>query len=268
VDDTWYCYDPPQISCWAHVWHDADGGHWDTCMNCNYDRAEDNGSTCQDDVEGADLMLTCQDVLHTAGRMESRGDFNFLAFSLPIHNPAHFRRCLVGWGVHPMERSLATTYVTAGARILGGAANRKPLARDGFQTRLPASALQHVFIQTPPPTTTDVPRKKEERGAHVFWEEPSVKDKQHQELHIPYSYYPELKTFGQLIDHMYPGPEVFCQGTPRDPADSQFVVPLWLPYYDELYGEKEFVLLIEIICEQPDGQQVNAVTAALFDYVE
>jgi len=80
-------------------------------------------------------------------------------------------------------------------------------------------------------------------------------------LPAPYKGCDTFVTFEDLIKFMYPGPEIFCQGLPRDPADSQFVIPFWMPYYDSSLGTRNHVIVTELVCERVGGGVLRSQTA-------
>jgi hypothetical protein len=183
---------------------------------------------------------------------------DFLALDQPILNPGGFDRCLVAWGVHPLDK-VALNVATV--RILGGMAGQRSLTIDGLTTYLPAAAFEHFFLETPPQPSVPIPHSKQERSARVFWEEPSVTSLRDGLMDSDYIACPSCETYGDLISHMYPGPEIWCQGLDRDPADSQFVVPLWLPHYDATLGTRDHVILIEMVCQPPEGEAQHSSSA-------
>ena len=270
-DHTWNCYDQPRSTCQAHFWFDEGGSHLDSCSRCHI-LGYENGSMCTATPSGGDLLLDCQAALGLDARRNSGGlATDFIAMDLPFQNPVEIRRCLVAWGVH---RLVGIAEGTAGgsvpsaatARIAGGASGTMPLERDGLRTILPAAAFQHVFVEPPPLPTVPIPTTKEERTARVFWEEPSAADCRTDPLDVPYTMCDTCVTYEDLINHMYPGPEIFCQGLPRDPADSEFVVPFWMPYYDALLGTQNHFIASEMVCEYPSGEVVHSVTAFFLPY--
>jgi hypothetical protein len=195
--------------------------------------------------------------------MENRGTsstpsrVDFLALDQPMLNPAMFDRCLVAWGVHRIHM-LDLGLITV--KVPGGAVKSHPLQMGGLRTMMPAASFQHAFVEAPPLTSVPFPAAKSERGARVFWEEPSGASVRHSPMDAVYQSYP-LETYDDLIDHMYPGPEIFCQGLDRDPADSQFVVPFWMPYYDAALGARNHAILIEMVCEPLAGETQHSATA-------
>lgn len=265
------CYDRPSLTCRAHylfnhVAEDGLGHHYDTCMNCRADQPE--GSSC---VAGMGTELECAGAMVPELWKMTGGDGgtparSFLAMDQPMEAPSGFTKCLYAWGVHPL-RSLSTNLdpargvvgVKAVARLpsIPGA----PLTAEGLSTRTPAAAFQHSFAGAPPGTKKPIPTEKSERGARVFWEEPSTTNMRQTPLPQPYYTCNTCSTFGELVDHLYPGPEIFCQGLPRDPADSQFVVPFWLPYYESLYGTPNLVIISEAVCRTANGKLSRSVTA-------
>lgn len=264
-DEKLHCYDRPRLTCWAHYLFDyvqnGVGHHNDTCMNCQSGMAPPElreGSLC---AAGAGPDLECSGVMFEVWKANGGGGgppaVSFLTFSQPIHVPAGFTQCLFAWGVHPLRSISVERKVVARLPGVPGAS----LSASGLSTRLPAATFQHSFVEAPPRTQKPVPSTKSERGARVFWEEPSVANLRQAPLHAPYSGCATCTTFGELVDHLYPGPEIYCQGLPRDPADSQFVVPIWMPYYESLHGTPNLVIISEAVCQTANGKLSRSVTA-------
>jgi len=251
--------DDGELTCWAHWWVNAAGSHWDSCMNCRPDpRRTVQGSECDARVDGSDLLLNCTNMHSLPNRVAH--DIDFFALDFPIINPASFGQCLLAWGVHPMEQDEEGNLRI---RVPGESGiDTLPLRISGFETRLPAASLPHRFIAAPPLPSVPAPRTKEERAATILWQEPSAHAIRYEPPVHPYRDCPTCETHGDLIDHMYPGPEIFCQGVGNihGVADSQFVIPFHLAYYDEVQGTDSHAIVSELICRNFDGTLAHTVT--------
>jgi len=272
-DGSWNCYEQPRTTCWAHFWFDVSGHHVDSCMNCTGRPGLEGGSTCAAWMTGPDLFLDCSGSFGMeARRASAAAHTDFLAMDLPLANPFEITRCLVAWGVHRLVRldddpALPGSPLLATVSIPGGASRSAPLEDGGLRTTLPAAAFQHHFVEPPPLPAVSCPTSKEQRAARVFWEEPSAAAVRTTALAEPYVGCPSCVTYEDLIRHMYPGPEVFCQGVLGcgDPgneiADSMYVVPFWMPYYDTALSSRNHAILSEIVCELPRGELLRSVTS-------
>ena len=266
-----YCYRQPETTCWAHVFTDMtdgnEGSHLDSCMNCH----GETGTTCTYAYHGNDLDLVCQGYMIWS-RVGSPTNywFDFMTVDFPFEDPQNVDTCLVAWGVFPLVRlegpnphSWIIRDQPATVRLVGQGGNTQPLQAGGLTTSLPASAFLAYEVASPPPPSVPNPQTKDERAALVFWSDPSAVNLQNTDMPYPYQGCDDCQTWGDLVEHLYPGPEIYCQGVGDNSmgiADSSFVVPIWLPYYDSYWNTRNLALVTEMVCRFGTGDTVDAVT--------
>ena len=264
------CYREPKTTCWAHILtvqtEGSQGRHLDSCMNCR----GDSGSSCMYTQQGQDLSLNCHGyILWPRQGLDYTDWYDFMTADFPFRHPENVDKCLVAWGVFPLVQLQGDTPRlfmpdgTAIIRLTGGASNNQPLQAEGLRTSLPAAAFLVHEVASPPHAANPNPQSKDERAALVFWTDPSATNLQNTNMPYPYQTCPNCQTWGDLVDHLYPGPEINCQGVGDNQAayaDSSFVVPLWYPYYDAQLGTRHLALVTEMVCRYGTGEQTDAVT--------
>ncbi len=269
------CYENPGTDCTGHYWYDGVdtgtgcGGHGDVGITCYNSGPE--GATCTATPSGSDLRVECGPTIYNGvgTRIPAAGNVtDFMALDHGLLNPYDFDACLLAWGVHPLKE--LKTGSKAVALIPGKGSQTSPLTAGGLTTYLPVGALPHyltenfddpnaaIFPKVPHPNT------KQERGARIAWaEEPSAADARYKTMPYGYTQYEPggcatSITYEQLINHMYPGPEIFNQLDGVTYADSTFVVPINLSYYGG--SSSNLVVLSELVCQMKNGSVRHAVS--------